>query len=102
HLIGAKAKQRPGRSRGSECRHGPRWMKEIVVTRIDGFTNTKRSLVSNRDRGKKRATAGMLTFGDCQCGWNDRRRGMDGRALVDVVEFENVRRDAIGKCRCRG
>jgi hypothetical protein len=53
------------------------------------------AFVSDRHRGKKGTTIRALAFRDRERRRNDRRRRVHRRSLVNVVELEDVRRDAI-------
>jgi len=72
-------------------------MKEIVVAWVDRFADAERRFVPNGHRGEKRPAFGMLALSNGECGGNNRRCRVDRRSPVNVVEFEDVRCDAIGK-----
>ena len=72
------------------------------MTRVHRFANPKRGVVAKRDRQQECLSARVLAFGNRQRRRDDWRAGMHRRAFVDVVELEDVRRNAVGQRRAGG
>src|SRR5579875_3323973 len=96
HLIGVEAKQRSGGGRRPESGGGSGGMPEAVVARIHGLPDPQRGPVAERDGQQKRASAGVLPFGDGERGGNDRGGRVQRRAFMHVVVFENMRGASVG------
>ena len=77
-------------------------MPEAIVTWIHRLTDPQRGVVAKRDGQQECPSVSVLAFGDGQSRGDHGRSGMHGRAFVDVVELENVRRDAVRQRRAGG
>ena len=101
HLRRTETHQRSRRSRRTERRHRARRVEEVVVAGVDRLADAERGLVADRHRREKRAAIHVFALGNRQRRGNDRRRRVNRRSLVNVVELEDVRGDAIGERRDR-
>jgi hypothetical protein len=76
-------------------------MPETIVARVDCLPDAQRRVVSERYCQQEIPPRRVFALRYRQYGWNDRRSRMQRRAFVDVVEFQDVRRHAVGECRPR-
>ena len=77
-------------------------MPEAIVTRVHRFADAQRRLVAERDGEHEVASRRVFALGDGERRGNDRRGRVHRRAFVDVVELEDVRRDAVRERRAGG
>ncbi len=90
HIVHAQVQQRSCRGGRAKRRDRAGRVKEIVVARIHRFPDAERGLVPDRHGGKERTAIRVLPFRDRKRRRDNRRRRMDGRSPVDVVELEDV------------
>src|SRR5262245_50159293 len=70
-------------------------MPEAIMTRIHRFADAERSFVTERHGEDEVTSRCMFAFGDGERCRNDWCGRMNRRAFVNVVELEDVRRDAV-------
>ncbi len=71
---------------------------------VDRFPNAQCRLVPERHGQQKGTPVALLPLGNRQRGGDDRRRAVEGRSFVDIVQLKNVGSHAVRQRRpsCRG
>ncbi len=99
HLLRRQPKDGAGGRRGAERRHGAGGMPVAIVAGVHRFADPQRGFVADGHGRQEPFARRVLTLGDGQRRGDDRRGTVNRRRLVDVVELEDVRADAVRERR---
>ena len=101
HLRGVQPDQVTGGDRRAESGDRAGRVPVAVVAGVDRLADAQRRLITQHHGAQEVTATTVFTLGHGQGGRDDRGCRVNGRGLVDVVEFQRVGRHAIGQRRPR-